>query len=246
MEWHLVPAAACALTGAVSGLLVPQLIGRVPEPEPDPNEKPGDFPDKVPYVDLAARPHLALWSAVACAVAGAAIGLVIGWTWGLPWLLFLLPVSVALAVIDFVTWYLPTRIIWPSYLVVAVLVVVAVIALRDLHVLADAGVGFVLVGGYYGLMRLISPRMMAGGDVRLGGLLGLALGPFGLATLLLSVMLAAVSLLVALVPMRLLGRTIEQGTGVVGRFGRQHVPFGPFLLIGALLAVLLGHILAAL
>jgi len=244
MESHLVPAAACAVIGAVSGLLVPRIIGWVPEPEPDPNEKAGDFPDKVPYADLAARSRLAVRSAVACAVAGALLGGFLGWDWGLAWLIFLLPIGVALAVIDFVTWYLPSRIIWPSYGVVAVLVVVVTIALRDVHVLADAGIGLLVVGGYYGLMRLISPRMMAGGDVRLGGLLGLALGPFGLPTLLLSVMLAAISLMVSLVPMRLLGRTIDQETGVVGGFGRQHVPFGPFLLIGALLAVVLGHVLS--
>lgn len=245
MELTPVAGAACALAGALGGLLVPRIIAAVPEPEPDPTEKAGDFPDKVPYVELAARRRLALGSAVAGAVAGALLGTVLGWTWGLPWLVYLLPVGTALAVIDYVTWYLPTRIIRPSYAVVAVLVAVGAAALREPSVAIDAVVGLVLVGGYYGLMRLVSPRIMAGGDVRLGGLLGLALGPFGLPTLLLSVVLAALTMLLGLLPLRMLGGTIDQQDGVIGRVGRAHVPFGPFLLIGALLAVLVGHVLGS-
>ncbi|GAB3864956.1 hypothetical protein GCM10028801_34800 [Nocardioides maradonensis] len=243
MEWHLVPAAACAAIGAAGGLLVPRIIGSTPEPEPDPDEKPGEYPDKVPYADLAARPRLVVGSVLAGGLAGAALGLVLGWSWALPWLLFLLPVGTALAVIDYVTWYLPSRIIRPAYVVVGVLVLVASAARPDWRYAAAAAIGFVLIGGYYGLMRLISPRMMAGGDVRLGALLGLALGPFGLMTLLLSVLLAAVSMLVALPVLRLLGNTVKREEGVLGGLGKRHLPFGPFLVVGALLAVLLGQVL---
>lgn len=244
MEWHLVPAAVCAVIGAASGPLVPWIIGSVPEPEPDPSEKAGDYPDKVPYADLAARPRLALWSAGVSAVAGAALGLSLGWSWALPWLLFLLPIGAALAVIDYVTWYLPTRIIRPSCAVVGVLVLVATAARTDWRWAASAVLGFVLVGGYYGFMWFLSPRMMARGDVRLGALLGMALGPFGLLTLLLSVLLAALSMLVALPVLRILGNTVKREEGLVGGLGKRHLPFGPFLLVGALLAVLLGQVLS--
>ncbi|HWU20740.1 MAG TPA: hypothetical protein VN088_04395 [Nocardioides sp.] len=243
MEWHLVPAAACAAIGAASGLVVPRIIGSVPEPEPDPGEKAGDYPDKVPYADLAARRRLLPGSVVTAGLAGAALGAVLGWSWALPWLLFLLPIGIALAVIDYVTWFLPTRIIRPSYAVVGVLVLVASAARPDWRYAAAAALGLALIGGYYGLMYLISPRIMARGDVRLGGLLGLALGPFGVMTLLLSVLLAALSMLVALPVMRLLGNTVKREEGVLGSLGKRHVPFGPFLLVGALLAVLLGQVL---
>ncbi|GAB4004664.1 prepilin peptidase [Nocardioides ultimimeridianus] len=243
MEWHLVPAVTCAVIGAAGGLLVPRIIGSVPEPEPDPDEKPGEYPAKVPYADLAVRPRLLPGSVVAAGLAGAALGAALGWSWALPWLLFLLPVGIALAVIDYVTWYLPTRIIRPSYAVVGVLVLVASAARPDWRYAAASALGFVLIGGYYGLMWRISPRMMARGDVRLGALLGLAVGPFGVMTLLLSVLLAALSMLVALPVMRLLGNTVKREEGVLGGLGKRHLPFGPFLLIGALLAVLLGQVL---
>ncbi|HJQ07056.1 MAG TPA: prepilin peptidase [Nocardioides sp.] len=243
MEWHLIPAAACAAIGAASGLLVPRIIGSTPEPEPDPEEKPGEYPDKIPYAELAARPRLTVGSVVAGGLAGAALGVVLGWSWALPWLLVLLPVGTALAVIDYVTWYLPSRIIRPAYAVVGVLVLVASAARPDWRYAAASALGFVLIGGYYGILRFISPRMMAGGDVRLGALLGLALGPFGVMTLLLSVLLAAVSMLVALPAMRLLGNTVKREEGVLGGLGRRHLPFGPFLIVGALLAVLLGQVL---
>lgn len=234
MDWHPGVAAACAAIGAVGGLVVPRIIAGLPEPEPDPEEEAGDFPDKVPYADLARHPRLALWSAVVCAVAGGLVGLVLGWSWALPWLLYLLPVGTALAVVDYATWYLPTRIIAPSYAVVAVLVAVAAIARHDAGIALLAGIGFLALGGYYGLMWLVSPRIMAFGDVRLGALLGLALGPFGLATLLGSVFLAALVGVLGLLPLRLLGNSIK-----------RRVPFGPFLVIGALLALVAGQVLAA-
>ncbi|MCL2543495.1 MAG: prepilin peptidase [Nocardioidaceae bacterium] len=232
MQWDPAAGAACAVAGGVLGLLVPRIIAAVPEPEPDPEEKAGDFPDKIPYADLARRPRLGPWCAVACAVAGALMGVALGWSWALGWLVFLLPVGAALAVIDLSTWYLPTRIIAPSYAVVAVLVCVAAGVLQNVHVVVYAAVGFLGLGAYYGLMWLISPRIMAFGDVRLGGLLGLALGPFGLVTVLASVFLAAVVGAVAIVPMRLSGHSIA-----------RRMPFGPFLLIGAVLAVVVGQVL---
>jgi leader peptidase (prepilin peptidase)/N-methyltransferase len=245
MEWDLGATLACAAIGAVGGALVPRIVASLPEPVPDPEEKAGDFPDKVPYVDLAARRRLLPACVVACAIAGALLGGCLGWSWGLPWLLFLLPVGAALTVIDYVTWYLPARIITPSYAVVAALVVLAAAVDRDLAIAVSALVGGLALGGYYGVLWFVSPRIMAFGDVRLGALLGLALGPFGAATVVLSVLLAAVTLLLALLPMRLLGHTIEQEEGVVGTVGRRHLPFGPFLVLGALLAVVLGRVLAA-
>lgn len=221
-----------ALVGVLGGLLVPRLIAWCPEPEHNPAENPEEFPDHVPFAELAARPRLALGCAVAGAVAGGAVGATIGWAWGLPWLLFLVPVCIALAVIDYVTWYLPSRLIWPSYGVVAGLEVVAAVALREPQVVVLAAVGAAALGLYYGLIWFISPRTMAFGDVRLGALLGLALGPLGLGTVLLSVLAAAVLAVAALVPLRRGGNMI-----------RRKVPYGPFLAGGALVAVVLGRVL---
>lgn len=221
--------------GSLGGLVVPWLISRCPEPEHDPDENPEDFPDHVPFVELAARPGLGWRSAVAGGVAGGLLGAVIGWSWALPWLLFLVPVCIALAVVDYVTWYLPSRLILPSYAVVVALEVVAAIALEEPRVLVLAAVGTIGLGLYYGLIWFISPRTMAFGDVRLGALVGLALGPLGLAVVVLSVLTAAVLAVLGMVPLRRGGNMI-----------RRKVPYGPFLVGGALAAVVLGQVLATL
>lgn len=234
MEWHLVPGVACALFGVLAGAVVPRIIAALSEPEPDPTEDPDDFPDKVLYRDLAARPRLAIGSAVACCISGGLLGGVLGWGWALPWLLVLLAPGCALAVVDYVTWYLPSVLIWPTAAVVAVLQVIASIALAEPTVLVAAAIGFIGLGGYYGLLWFISPRIMAFGDVRLGALIGLALGPFGLTTVLLSVFAAAVVGVIGQPVLRAVGNSI-----------RRHIPFGPFLVVGAVLAVVGGQILAA-
>lgn len=231
---ELLPALVGALAGALGGLVVPRLIAWCPEPEHDPAENPADYPDHVPFAELAARPGLAVRSAVACAVAGGVLGLVLGWSWALLWLLPLVPVCCALTVIDYVTWYLPTRLIWPSAALVAVLVMAVTVVVADPAVLAWSAAGFLALGGYYGLMRLLSPRAMAGGDVRLGALLGLALGPLGAGVLLVSVLAAAVLGVLGMVPMRRSGTMI-----------RRRVPYGPFLVLGALVAVVVGQVLSA-
>jgi leader peptidase (prepilin peptidase)/N-methyltransferase len=238
---HLVPALVCALIGAATGWFVPRLIGSLPEPEQDPTEKPGEFPDKVLYADLAAAPGLPWRCAVACAVAAGLLGGVFGWVWALPWLVLLVPVGCALTIVDYVTWYLPTRIVTPSYVAVAVLVVVAAIAVGSWHVVLQGVIGSVALFVYYGVMWFISPRIMAFGDVRLGAVLGLALGPLGFGTLIISALAAGVLGALAFVPLKLAGATIKRdpSKGALA----EHVPFGPFLLGGALLAALAGGLL---
>ncbi len=230
---ELLPALVGALVGLLGGLVVPRLIASCPEPEHNPAENPEEFPDHVLFADLAARPGLMLRTAAAGAVVGGILGASIGWGWSLPWLLYLVPICVALSVIDYVTWYLPNRLILPSYGVVVVLEVVAAVVLKEPAVLVLAAIGGALLGLYYGLIWFISPRTMAFGDVRLGVLLGLALGPLGLATVVVSIVSAAVLAVIALVPMRLGGNMIS-----------RKVPYGPFLAAGALVAVVVGRVLA--
>lgn len=236
------PALVGALAGLLGGLVVPRLIAWCPEPEVNPEENPDDYPDHVPFAVLAARPGLAVRCALACAVAGAVLGLAVGGGWGLAWLLFLVPVCCALTVIDYVTWYLPSRLIRPSWLVVALLLGVASAATGQPALLGWGAIGFVALGGYYGLMRVLVPAGMAGGDVRLGALLGLALGPFGVGTLFVSVLAAALLSVLAYVPLLVRGRAIrsDQARGPL----KHRVPYGPFLVLGALVAVVVGQVLA--
>lgn len=220
-----------AVYGLLAGALVPRIIGALPEPVPDPAEDPEDFPAKVPYADLAARRGLRARCALTGAAVSAVLGAATGVGWALPWLLVLVPFGLALAVVDYVTWYLPAALVWRAGLGVVALQGVAALALGEPRILLQAGIGFAATGAYYGLLWLLSPRIMAFGDVRLAAVLGLALGPFGLGTVLLAALAAALVGAVALPVLRRTGNSI-----------RRHVPFGPFLLVGAVLAVVVGQL----
>lgn len=161
---------ACA--GALAGALGPQVIRHLPEPK-EPSE------GKALYRDIAASPRLATWLAAAGTALGAIAGSGIGWNPALvPWL-YVIPLGVVLSYIDLRTRLLPTRLIAPSYLVVVALVGMAAVIDGRTDLLVRAGVGWAVVGGLYFLPWLIFPKGVGYGDVRLSGVLGLALGCVG-------------------------------------------------------------------
>ena len=57
-------------------------------------------PDKVPYAEIAAAPHFALWAAAWSGLVGACFGAALGWTGALIYLVPLVPIGVALMVVD--------------------------------------------------------------------------------------------------------------------------------------------------
>jgi leader peptidase (prepilin peptidase)/N-methyltransferase len=140
-------------------------------------------------------------------------------------------VGVVLGYIDSQTRLLPTRLIVPSYLIVAALVVAAYLADDfDRDDLVRAGLGLIVMGGFYRLMYAIYPAGMGFGDVRLSGVLGLALGYIGWGALLTGMYAGF-----------LLGGL---GGGLLAVFrlaDRKRYPFGPFMLLGALVGLLWGQ-----
>jgi leader peptidase (prepilin peptidase)/N-methyltransferase len=237
-----VTAVAAGVLGLVTGALVPRLIASVPEPEPEEPQEPEkdeaaeaaadetepEEPKEL-YADIAARPGLLWKCALASAVSAGAIGLVLGWSWSLLVVLPLVPVGVALAVVDWRTRMLPTRLIAPAYAVTLVAILVAWLADgRDLADLERAALGWLIYGGMFFLLWFIYPRGLGYGDVRLSGVLGLALGWVGWSELLLGIWNGL-----------LLGGIIGGVLALVTR--RRDYPFGPFMLVGALLAVVLGQ-----
>jgi leader peptidase (prepilin peptidase)/N-methyltransferase len=245
MHWDT--AVLAALFGAASGWFVPWLIGKLPEPASDVaadpetesgveegdeegDEQPADDPwvDKTPYAVLAASPGLAWKCALASALAAGAVGLEIGWAWPLTWLLYLCPIGVALAYVDFRIWLLPTRLIAPSYSIVLTLVLIATLATGDTEALLRSGLGWVISGALFWLLWRFTPSM-GYGDVRLSGVLGIALGWLGWGELLTGVYAGFVIGTVGWIPLRLL------------RFTKSRkFPFGPFMLAGALVGILWG------
>jgi leader peptidase (prepilin peptidase) / N-methyltransferase len=240
-DLHPVTAAVTGVVGLACGGLVPRLIARIPEPEPDPEDPetaeseadPEPAEPKEPYVDVAALPGLAWKAGLAGAAAAAVAGLVLGWEWSLLVVLPLVPVAVALAVVDWRTRLLPFWLVAPSYLLVVVTVVLSWLLDGDLGEpwpLVRALLGWVLAGGLYLLLWLVYPRGMGYGDVRLSGVLGIALGFLGWS-----------ELVVGIYGGFLLGGVIGGLLTVLRRVERTGYPFGPFMLVGALVGVAVGQ-----
>ena len=161
-------------------------------------------------------------------MAAGLIGLTLGWVWPLTYLVYLCPVAVALAVIDFRTYLLPTKIIAPSYGVVGALILLSFAFDQDVDDLARAAAGWAIAGLVYVLLWFFTPGM-GYGDVRLSGVLGLALGYLGWGELLVGVYSGFLLGGLGWVVLRLAGLTKT-----------RHYPAGPFMLIGALVGVLWG------
>jgi leader peptidase (prepilin peptidase) / N-methyltransferase len=231
MTWSLDTGAVMAAVGLVGGLGVPALIARIPEPVPADGDD--DPPPKEPYVAVASLPRLRWKAATAAALAAGLVGARTGWSWALLLVAYLVPVGVALAVVDWRTRLLPTKVIAPSYVVVVVLCVVAA-ALGDGGDLARAGWGWLVAGGTFLLLWVVYPKGMGYGDVRLSGLLGLALGFLGWGPLLVGVYAGF-----------LLGGLGGAALTMLRLVDRRAYPFGPFMLLGAVVGVLAGDWFAA-
>lgn len=244
MDWHLDTAVACALYGLLMGQLVPGLIARVPEPvdseaevleadAPEAGGAPVAEEPKELYVDIARRRGLAWKASVATAVAAGLMGAATGWSPALSFLLYLAPIGVALAVIDWRTRLLPTKVIAPSYAVVAALAALSAWSESDLDALTTAGLGWLVAGGTFFLLWFIYPRGMGYGDVRLSGVLGIALGYLGWSELLVGVYAGFI-----------LGAVGGALLSLLRLVDRKAYPFGPFMLVGAVVGVLFGPYVA--
>jgi leader peptidase (prepilin peptidase)/N-methyltransferase len=230
---HLDTAAACAAAAAVLGVLAPLLVARLPEPEPDP-DRPAPATPKEPYAAIAARPGFRLRTAIWSAVFAALFGAVLGWDWALLYLVPLTPLAVVLSVVDWRTKLLPTRLIVPAYLFLLPVLVVLGLVTGDWSALWLALGAGVAVRGFYWVFWRFTRSGMGFGDVRLAGLIGLALGFLGWGELLVGVYAGF-----------LLGALIGGVLAVAKVIDRKSYPFGPFMLVGAALGVLLGPVLGS-
>jgi leader peptidase (prepilin peptidase)/N-methyltransferase len=147
-----------------------------------------------------------------------------GWSWELPAYLYLAAIAVALTMIDLDVMRLPDKIVLPSYGVAAVLLTPVSIATGDPSALLRGGLAAVLL---YLVYRVLATFGMGGGDVKLAPLLGFYLGWLGWNAV-------AVGAFAGFVLGGLVGGLL-MALKLASR--KSRIPFGPYMLAGAFLAV---------
>ena len=225
----MIPALAAA--GLLAGVLLPRVIGRIPDRAPADDE-----PDPTPYAELARAPRLALLLGVAAAVVWALIGFTGLEPLELPAYLLVATLGVAMGYIDLREHRLPDWLTLPALVGAAVLLLLPAAVDADWSAYARAWAAAAACFAFYLVLALLRPADLGLGDVKLAGVLGLLLGWVGWPSVVLGVFcgflaggLAGVVLLV---------------TGRAGR--RSSIPFGPAMLAGALAALVWIEVVVAL
>ncbi|MFB7404344.1 prepilin peptidase [Streptomyces rubiginosohelvolus] len=193
-----------------------------PTPEP-PESRTTDTPTPPAYAPTTLAPLATVLVCVALAAATGARPELVGW-------LALAPVAVLLAVVDRRVHRLPDPLTLP--LAAAAVLLLGGAALLPGHAgsWTSGLLGGLALGGFYLLLFLINPNGMGFGDVKLALALGVALGWYGWTVLFVggfAGFLFGAAYGLALVLLRRAGR-------------RTGIPFGPFMIAGALTGVLLG------
>jgi leader peptidase (prepilin peptidase)/N-methyltransferase len=210
--WRTACPAGHPLTGPVRGWLGPARCAPCAAPGTPPGYAPGVL---APLVTVAA--------CVALAAATGARPELIGW-------LALAPVAVLLAVVDRRVHRLPDPLTLP--LTAAAVLLLGCAALLPGHAgsWTSGLLGGLALGGFYLLLFLINPNGMGFGDVKLALALGVALGWYGWTVLFLGGFAGF-----------LFGAVYGLSLVLLRRAGRRTgIPFGPFMITGALTGLLLG------
>ncbi|MGW0120142.1 prepilin peptidase [Streptomyces sp. NPDC003327] len=233
--------ALAALWGAATGLLVPRAAHRLAvEPgEPWRDSCPGGHllvgpargwlgpPGRGACATAAAPAVAPLVTALACATLAAATG---GPRPELAVWLLLAPFATLLACVDARVHRLPDGLTLPLAGAVPLLLGGVAPLPGAAGSWPHALLGAAALGGGYLLLFLINPGGIGFGDVKLAVPLGAALGWYGWGVLFAGALAGF-----------LLGAVYGFGLVLLRRAGRSSaIPFGPFMLVGALLGLLLG------
>lgn len=161
----------------------------------------------------------------------AGVAVVFGWSLATPANAYLAAIAVALTLIDLDVHRLPNAIVLPAYPVSAALLVLASWGADNWGALLRAVLGGVILWVFYFLLMVAKPGGMGFGDVKLAGILGAYLAWIGWGALVVGAFGAFV-----------LGGIFSIGLLISGRAGRRTaVPFGPWMLLGAGLGIVVGE-----
>jgi leader peptidase (prepilin peptidase)/N-methyltransferase len=218
-----------ALAALPAGWFAAVLVDRIPDAEPLFDPRPG-----VPFAIEGSRGRsvAVVVVTVVLFVLGAArfepIALLVPY-------LFLFAVLTALSFIDLDTLRLPDRLVFPSLAVSLVMLPLAAAYLDNLSSLRYAALGSFAYFAFLFVAHLIYPPGMGFGDVKLSLMMGMYLG-----WLAGSVTDTIVLLLYAMLVGFLLGSVAGIAVFIVRRRSRGY-PFGPFLAVGTITAILLSE-----
>ena len=167
------------------------------------------------------------WPEVLTAGMFALLALRFAHSWALPAFLVLCAVGVLLALIDLRHRLLPNRVVLPALGAGVLLLLLAAAVGGDWAAFARAGASAAVLFAVFLVLALLAPGGLAMGDVKLAAVLGLHLGWVSWRAVVLGgaagFVVQAVAALVLLAARR------------VGRKGE--LPFGPAMLVGALLTL---------
>jgi leader peptidase (prepilin peptidase)/N-methyltransferase len=173
---------------------------------------------------------------VTCAGVFLVFAVLLQLSWELPAYLYFGALGLALAAIDLEVRRLPNALTVPAYPIFGALLLLPTLADGLWANYARAAVGGVALFGIYLVLALVNPGGMGMGDVKLAGVLGMALAWFGWPVWVLGTVSGF--LLAGLVGAVLL---------VTGRAGRRTtIPFGPFMVTGAFLGLVAVPLVAGL
>ncbi len=138
-------------------------------------------------------------------------------------------VGVPLAAIDILEQRLPAELLMPAYHIVAALLALAAIAEHNGTAILRSLGGMIFLLVFYLIIALAAPGALGAADIRLAGLLGLALGWPNWTTVISGTLLG------------LLYGSLTGASMIVLRCATRHtpIPFGPALIAGAFTGLLL-------
>ncbi len=148
----------------------------------------------------------------------------------LPAYLVFAAAGICLTAIDLDVRRLPNAIVLPAYPVLAALLTIAALVQHDPAALIRAGIGALGLFGFYFVLAFLYPAGMGFGDVKLAGLVGGVLGFLSYPVLLVGAFAAFF---------------IGSAAGFLvivsrGGTGKTAIPFGPFMVAAAFLAIFAG------
>lgn len=152
-----------------------------------------------------------------------------GATWELPAYLYFAALSTALGFVDLQTHRLPNPWTLSAYPITLALLLLPALAEQRWTDLWRAVLGGAALFAVFAVLHLINPAGMGLGDVKLAGSMGMLLGWLSWSALAVGAFLGFV-----------LGAVVGLILMAAGRAGRKSaLPFGPFMLIGSWVAIVL-------